>query len=83
MTAITPEIRQAIEEAGEQPVELTDPVTNSVYIIVRAEVYRRMRNSCDEFDIREAYPMMDQVAAREGWDDPSMDVYNEFQPPSE
>jgi hypothetical protein len=83
MTTITPEIRQAIEQAGEQPVQLTDPETNSVYFIVRAEVYQRMRALCDDFDIRDAYPLMDQVAAREGWDDPSMDIYNDCQPPSE
>ncbi len=83
MTTITPEIRQAIEQAGEQPVQLNDPETNSVYVIVRAEVYERLRALCDDFDIRDAYPLMDQVAAREGWDDPSMDVYNEYRPPSE
>jgi len=77
MTTITPEIRQAIEQAGEQPVQLTDPETNSVYIIVRAEVYQRMRALCDDFDIRDAYPLMDQVAAHEGWDAPSMDIYND------
>ena len=83
MTTITPEIRPAIELAGEEPVRLTDPDTNSVYIIVRAEVYEPMRASCDDFDIRDAYPLMDQVAARDGWDDPSMDIYNEYQPSSE
>ena len=31
----------------------------------------------------DAYPLMDQVAAREGWDDPSMDIYDEFQPGAE
>ena len=39
MTAITPETRHAIEQAGEQPVQLTDPETKSVYVIVRADVY--------------------------------------------
>jgi hypothetical protein len=83
MTTITPEIRHAIEQAGERPVELTDPETNSVYVILRAEVFQRMRLLRDDFDISEVYPMMNQVAAREGWDDPSMDIYNEYQPPSE
>ncbi len=83
MTTITPEIRHAIEQAGEQPVQLNDPETNSVYIIVRADVYERMRVLCDDFDIRDAYPLMNQVAAREGWDDPSMDIYDEYQPSSE
>jgi hypothetical protein len=30
----------------------------------------------DDFDIREAYPLMDEVARREGWDDPEMDSYD-------
>jgi hypothetical protein len=83
MTTITPDIRKAIEQAGEQPVRLADPETNSVYIIVRVEVYERMCAQCDDFAIRDAYPLMNQVAAREGWDDPSMDIYNEYQPPSD
>jgi hypothetical protein len=82
MTTIPPEIRQAIEQAGESPVQLTDPETNAAYVIVRAEVYERMRALCDDFDIRELYPMMNDVAAREGWDDPAMGIYNEHQPPS-
>ena len=82
MTTITPEIRKAIEQAGEQPVRLADLETNLVYIIVRAEVYECMCVLCDDFDIQDAYPLMNQVAAREGWDDPSMDIYNEYQPPS-
>ena len=52
MTAITPETRHAIEQAGEQPVQLTDPETKSVYVIVRADVYaahpldvRRLRHT--------------------------------------
>jgi hypothetical protein len=28
-----------------------------------------------EIDIREAYPLMDDIAAREGWNDPEMDSY--------
>ena len=82
MTTITPEIRQAIEQAGESPVPLTDPETNSVYLIIRAEVYERMRALRDDPEIRDAYPLMDQVAANEGWDDPSMNIYNDYQPPS-
>ena len=79
MTVMTPEIRRAIEEAGDQPVELTDAETNVVYIVVRAKLYERVRLTHDDFDIREAYPLMNQVAAQAGWDDPSMDIYDECQ----
>jgi hypothetical protein len=80
MATITPEIRQAIEQAGEQPVRLSDPETNLFYMIVRAEVYERMSELCADIDIPDAYPLMNEVAASEGWDEPSMDIYNEHQP---
>lgn len=83
MTTIPSEIRQAIEQAGDAPVQLTDPETNTAYVLIRAEVYERLRALCDDFDIRDAYPMMNEVAAREGWDDPAMDIYNEYPPPSQ
>ena len=63
-------------------MRLTDPETNFVYVIVRAEVYERIRALDDDIDIRDAYPLMDQVASRQGWDDPLMDIYNERQKPS-
>jgi hypothetical protein len=42
MTTLTPELRQAVEQAGDQPVEINDPQTNTEYILVRADVYKRM-----------------------------------------
>lgn len=30
----------------------------------------------DAKDIRDAYPLMDAIAHREGWDDPEMDSYD-------
>src|SRR5689334_11146177 len=44
MTQLTPEQRQLIEQAGDRPVRLEDPVTNQAYVIVRADVYERVRD---------------------------------------
>jgi hypothetical protein len=82
MPMISPELKKVIGESGDSPILLTDPETNSAYILLRAEVYERMRVLCEEFDVREMYPMMNELAAREGWDDPTLDIYNEYQPPS-
>ena len=43
MTVITPEQRRAAAEAGDEPVELADPQTGDSYVLVRADVFRRMR----------------------------------------
>jgi len=38
MTTLTPELRQAIEMAGDQPLEITDPQTNTAYVLLKADV---------------------------------------------
>jgi hypothetical protein len=32
----------------------------------------------EEFDARELYPLMARSAAAAGWDDPDLDVYNDY-----
>ncbi|CAN5858427.1 hypothetical protein BH23PLA1_BH23PLA1_31430 [soil metagenome] len=39
---ITPEQRQAIEEAGDEPVRVEDPETREGYILLRQEIYERL-----------------------------------------
>ena len=52
MTTLNSELREAIERAGGQPVEITDPQTNTHYILLRADVYRRMREILEEEEER-------------------------------
>lgn len=40
---ITREQWRAIEQAGEQPIELTDPNTNTTYFLIRADLYHELR----------------------------------------
>lgn len=81
--SLTDEQRQVLNAAGEQgPVTVFDPATKLKYILVRADLYERFRAlfSDDEFQPTEAYPLMDEVARREGWLDPEMDVYDQLDP---
>jgi hypothetical protein len=48
MTTITPELRRALEQAGDSPVELTDPETRAAYFLLKAEVYGRMQEALEE-----------------------------------
>jgi hypothetical protein len=43
MTTLTPEQRQEIQRAGEDPVRLSDPETQTNYVILKADVYERIR----------------------------------------
>ena len=48
MTPIAPELRQAIEQAGQRPVRLEDPETNQVYVLLTGELYERIRTLIDD-----------------------------------
>jgi hypothetical protein len=72
---ISPELKKVIGESGDSPVLLTDPETTSVYVLLRAEDYERMRTLCEDFHVRDMYPMMNELADREGWSDPALDTY--------
>jgi hypothetical protein len=61
MALLTEEMQAAIAESKQLQEEL-------------AALYQPSLEA--EADIREAYPLMDAVARREGWDDPEMDSYN-------
>src|SRR5207249_4216835 len=39
-----PEQRQAVREAGAEPVRLTDPESNDAYFLLREEVFERVRD---------------------------------------
>ncbi len=48
MPILTPEQMQAVQEAGQGPVRLEDPETTQAYVILRAELYERMRALTEE-----------------------------------
>ena len=65
-------------DADPEP-RVVDPRTNTAYILVRADVYERMRGLLGEdFHPSEAYPAIDRAFA-EAWDDPKMDDYDRYE----
>jgi hypothetical protein len=41
---LTPEQRRLVEEAGDRPVRIEDPEMHEAYVLMRAELYERVRN---------------------------------------
>jgi hypothetical protein len=83
MMPLTEELRQAIREHPDKPVRLTDPTTQQSFVLLRAELYDRLKALLyedSELVLEEAYLLLDEAAARAGWDDPAMDIYNDFAP---
>jgi hypothetical protein len=77
MILLTQEQLNALE-AGVEP-RLLDPRTNTVYFLVRADIYERARTLLGEDSHpSDAYPALDR-AFSEGWDDPKMDDYDRYE----
>ncbi len=80
MTELTPE--QWRELTHGEPTVL-DPRTGQAYVLVRKELYDRMKGrilSSDEQWAEDAYQEALERFARDGWDDPRMDVYDRLDP---
>lgn len=64
MIDLTEEQQGELEKA--ELARLRDPRTNETYVLVRADVYARMR------------AILDGATKRAGWDDPALDGYEQY-----
>jgi hypothetical protein len=82
MIELTAEQRHALKEANGEVVRALDPDTRREYLIVPAEVYERLRSLLSDGDdfVEGIYPHVMEVFGREGWNDPSMDSYDDLDP---
>jgi hypothetical protein len=82
MIELTAEQHRAIASNGKDPVRAVDPATKAEYVLVPALVYDRIKSLLSEdADWQEdAYAATMEVFARDGWDDPRMDVYDALDP---
>jgi len=79
---LTNEQRAALRELpASEAVPVFDASANRAYFLVPADIYERLRGSnADDNAVEHFYPVMNEVAGREGWDDPEMDAYDQLDP---
>jgi hypothetical protein len=80
---LSDEQRDALAHAGPaRVVEVIDPENRVSYVLIRSDVFERVRHlfETEDFDIREAYPLMDGAARAAGWDHPAEDIYDDLDP---
>jgi hypothetical protein len=83
MIALPKDIQEAVRTSEDQPIRLTDPETNSEYVLLPAELYDQARELFYEHSTLtqdEKRALMVRAGLRAGWDDPEMDVYNDLDP---
>lgn len=79
MTRLTQEQSSLVRTAVEAPVRIVDPDTNTEYVLLRADIYERVRHLFDD-PAADAFLAQIESAAAAGWDDPALDVYNDLDP---
>ena len=77
---LTPEMREALLQKAGQPVTVEDDETHLRYVLLPLSVYLRVKAifGDESFDITDSYAAQSAVAGAAGWDDPEMDVYDDY-----
>lgn len=80
MIDLTPEVRRAIEDAGGEPTRLVDSETHAEYVLLRADLYDRIRSVISAGGGLESAEMTSHMweVMKDEWDDPAMDVYDNY-----
>jgi hypothetical protein len=82
MIELTAEQHQALVANGTEPARAIDPATKAEYVLIRADLYDRIKNLLSDESgwLEGAFLASMEVFARDGWDDPRMDVYDAMDP---
>jgi hypothetical protein len=79
-TELSEALSRAVNEHGGRPVEVVDPHTKRVYVLVSREHFERLKPlfAEDPPTLQEQRELLRQAGKRAGWDDPAMDVYDDY-----
>ena len=47
---LTEELKNAIERAGDEPVRVEDPDTHTAYVVIKEDLYRKLKEAVPESD---------------------------------
>jgi hypothetical protein len=81
MTAkLNEELQRALQQRGDGPVEVVDPGTSKIYVIIAREQYERLKPLFEEDPLskEEQRALLRRAGERAGWDDPEMDAYDHY-----
>jgi hypothetical protein len=77
---ITDDQRGALAAGAGNPVPVLDQQTNETFFLVSANQFKTIEALLEmgEFHPSEMYPQMEQAAWEAGWNDPALDIYNDY-----
>ncbi len=77
MLELTPEQHEALAQNGTEPVRAIDRTTNFEYVLIRAEVYDRLKALLSD-DLPDSAVLMNEVMAEDDAGDPYLDSYQHY-----
>ena len=79
MIQLTKDQHDELTQNGKDSMKVIDPVTNTEYLLIRADAFERLRGLIDgDFDVSDAYAAIDEALA-EGWNHPKMSDYDHYE----
>jgi hypothetical protein len=80
MTILDPSLSQTLRDAAGAPVNVVDPQTQTEYVVLRADVYERVKPLLEPDDLSrdEKLRLLAESGLRAGWDSPEMDDYDHY-----
>jgi hypothetical protein len=79
MIELTSEQRQALSQNGSEPLRALDPSTNVEYVLIRAEIYERLKALLSD-DMVDSAALMNEVMAEDDAHDPYLESYQHYTP---
>lgn len=78
--SLSTEQLQALANNPGEPIEIVDEASQTRYILLREDQFDRVRAllASDDFDVRETYAAQSSALGAAGWDDPDLDIYNDY-----
>ncbi len=79
-TSLSVEQQQALAKSPGEPLEVVDEASQTRYILLREDQFARVRAllAGDDFDVRDTYAAQTSALSAAGWDDPDLDIYNNY-----
>jgi hypothetical protein len=76
------EVKSALEQSHDAPVELIDTETSARYFVVRADMYERLMAKLDfsEPTAEEQKALIQAWGKRAGWEEPDAAVFDDLTP---
>jgi hypothetical protein len=77
---LSEELQRTVREQGDGPIEVVDPGTDKVYVLMARDQYERLKPlfGDDPITHEEQRALLRKAGERAGWDDSKMDAYDQY-----